>query len=345
MKPGKIRVSVLVSCEYDSNHLNNLVDDLLRQDYPSELLEIILIGEEGKDVNNTNIQYYATEYQGVEFVRSPGKSVPQGINLGIQQSQGDVIIILDNNVRCYKDLVSEIVQKFRDKEIDCVYGNSMLTASTQGIVQLAIKECLSSAYGNWDSYLRSLKSFKEDFTHPFGCYRRSCFDVAGHFSEELPEAYYEDYFERMSAKNLRVVICPEIKIIRYVPETVSKLAAMELRNSYYKPLLLRINSKATSVRNIFAPVFVFLLLILWTAGLFYQLYLLMFFGIFLVYFIYGFLRSIASYKHYRKFGLLGIMPYVYFIVHGSSGWGYLTGILRYWLRFKIPKVRRLSINL
>ena len=328
-------VSVIVSCTRQGKYLQFLVNDLLRQEYPAEALEIILVGSEVNEEEHSVIQDIVNENANIELVRCRNMNVPACYNLGIQQSAGEIIILLDNQTRVKSNLVSKVVARFGELEVSSLYGQRVYSAVSDKPLQLAMKECLTSTFGFKGSFIPGQNPAASSISSPFGCYRRICFEEAGYFSEYLTECFSEDYYEKLLKKGFAAQPCPDIRIIRYVPERLKDLSTLVLNKSFYRPFLVRKNRALTRFSHTLPALFILILMGLWTAGLFDSTYLALFFGVLALYWLILLLVSAATIRKYKRLILMAVMPYVFFVVHGASGWGYLMGIIRFWFPMRL----------
>ena len=313
-------VSVVVNCARQGKYLRFLVNDLLRQEYPAEQIQIILVGSDIVELEHTEIQDIVTENANIEYVRCKSQVIPVCYNQGIQQAEGEIIILLDNQTRVKNDLVAHIVAKFQETGLDFLYGSRIYSAVSDSTLQLAMKECLTSKIGYSGSFLPKQNSEDYEISSPFGCYKRNCFEEVGYFSEILEECYSEDFFEKLKHR-FSFQFCPDIWIIRYVPDELKELSAFVLKKCYYRPYLVRNNRALAKFSHTLPFVFLVSLLILWFAGLFNTNYLLVFFGLIAFYAIVLLIFSAGTYRKYKRIMMMGVMPYVFFVVHGAAGWG------------------------
>ncbi|MBC7616801.1 MAG: glycosyltransferase [Pedobacter sp.] len=98
-KPNAItKVSILVAARNEANHIRKTIMDLLAQDYPSVLVEIIIINDHSTDETGAIVTSFASD--GVKLINLNEESAlnsykKKAIQTAIAQSTGDLIITTD----------------------------------------------------------------------------------------------------------------------------------------------------------------------------------------------------------------------------------------------------------
>jgi cellulose synthase/poly-beta-1,6-N-acetylglucosamine synthase-like glycosyltransferase len=97
----------------------NVLEDLLLQDYPGDLLEIIVVDDNSTDNTSRIISDFIQEHNFPRIVllknsedKSSGKKA--ALDVGINHSSGDIILTTDADCRVGKSWISAMVNAFRD---------------------------------------------------------------------------------------------------------------------------------------------------------------------------------------------------------------------------------------
>ncbi len=117
------RVTLLISAYNEDAVIREKLENAISLDYPSGRLEIIVISDCSEDATDRIVTSFAS--QGVRLIRQPkrlGKS--SGLNLGVAQATGEILIFSDANAIYQRDALRLLVRHFCDERIGYVVGNA-----------------------------------------------------------------------------------------------------------------------------------------------------------------------------------------------------------------------------
>jgi succinoglycan biosynthesis protein ExoA len=175
-------VSVVMPVRNEADWIVRSVSAVLRQDYPRELMEIIIADGQSIDGTRGKIQMLAAEDSRVRLIDNPGKIVPTGLNASLRVAKGDVIIRVDGHCEIESDYVSHCVEHLRVDEVQVVGGPLDTIGETQLARTVAI--AMSSPFGVGNSSFRTRKNATMlTDTVAFPAYTRAAIDDAGPFDE------------------------------------------------------------------------------------------------------------------------------------------------------------------
>lgn len=120
---GQPRVTLLISAFNEADCIAEKLDNSLKLDYPKDLLEIVVISDASDDGTDEIVRGYAD--RGVRLLRMEnrgGKTL--GLNAGVEESSGDVIVFSDANAMYRPDAIKALVAPYTDPEIGAVIGES-----------------------------------------------------------------------------------------------------------------------------------------------------------------------------------------------------------------------------
>lgn len=108
----RTKVSVLIAARNEENNIEHIISDILLQDYPSELFELIVVDDHSTDRTAEIIQSFASK--GVKLIRlNEGEMLnsykKKAITEAIKLSQGDLIVTTDADCRMTTKWLSTIV--------------------------------------------------------------------------------------------------------------------------------------------------------------------------------------------------------------------------------------------
>ncbi|NLF42267.1 MAG: glycosyltransferase, partial [Bacteroidales bacterium] len=119
------KVSVIIPVYNDYSRLKNCLSALRKQDYPSDLIEIIVV-----DNKSNYIPDWISEQEGIQFLREGNrKSSYAARNTGIRNSSGDILAFIDADCEPCPDWIQNGVLRFKDKGIEVLAGAIMFTSN------------------------------------------------------------------------------------------------------------------------------------------------------------------------------------------------------------------------
>lgn len=116
-------VTLLISAFNEEDCIAERLDNCLELDYPADLLEIVVVSDASSDATDSIVAEY--EDKGVSLLRMEqrgGKTL--GLNAGVNNARGDVVVFSDANAMYRPDAVRALVARFADPEIGAVIGES-----------------------------------------------------------------------------------------------------------------------------------------------------------------------------------------------------------------------------
>lgn len=114
-------VSIIVPARNEVDNLDPCLDSLVRQDYPPDLMEIVVVDDESDDGTDEICKRYATDIDYVIALRSgpweeglPLSPKKRAIQRGIEVSSGEIILTCDADCIAPVGWISSMVRHFED---------------------------------------------------------------------------------------------------------------------------------------------------------------------------------------------------------------------------------------
>jgi cellulose synthase/poly-beta-1,6-N-acetylglucosamine synthase-like glycosyltransferase len=148
------RVTVITAAFNEQAHIEATVRDKLAQDYPRELLEMIVVSDCSSDATDDIVRKVAAEDPRVQLLRNEtraGKTT--GLNLALPRARGDIVVFSDANSIYRPDAIRKLVRNFADERVGYVTGR-MLYVNPDG--SLVGDGC--SAYMRYENALRAAEN-------------------------------------------------------------------------------------------------------------------------------------------------------------------------------------------
>jgi cellulose synthase/poly-beta-1,6-N-acetylglucosamine synthase-like glycosyltransferase len=140
-------VTLLISAYNESAVIGQKLANSLSLDYPKELLQIIVISDCSDDGTDEIVGTYVSN--GIQLVRQMerrGKAA--GLNLGLQEAKGEILVFSDANAIYQSDAVRRLVVHFGDPAAGYVVGSARYRDS-EDQVSSADSEGLYWKFESW----------------------------------------------------------------------------------------------------------------------------------------------------------------------------------------------------
>jgi len=325
-----MKLSVICPIYNEEKHIAACLDSILRQDFPKEELEVLLVDGMSTDRTREIVQQYTAQYPFIFLLDNPKRIVPTGLNIGIRVAQGEVIIRLDAHAIYPDNYFSALVDKLYALNADNVGGLCRTLPAKDTPMCEAIAAALSSPFGMGDSHFRigTNKEMQVD-TVPFGCFRREVFDKIGYFDEELVRNQDDEFNGRIIKFGGHIYLIPSVVIDYYGRDSIGKVSKMFYQYGLFKPLVNKKLGNPASVRQFFPFFFVLGLiigLILSLASTFFRILYIA------VLALYIFLAAYYSIRQVKGLKRIFLLMCTFFVIHVSYGWGYLRGMFKLLLK-------------
>ncbi len=318
-------VSVVIACRNEEKFISKCLDSLLLQDYPKENTEILVADGESEDGTRDVIRTYTDKNPFVKLLENPQKFTPFGLNIGIKEAKGEIIIRIDAHSTCEKDYISKCVRYLEEYKVDNVGGVIETLPGKNTIIAKAIALSLSYPFGVGKAYFRiGSKKPREVDTVFGGCYKKEIFEKIGYFNENLPRGQDMELNLRLKRFGGKILLVPEIRSSYYARSDFKSFwnhSVMDGINLIYP---LKFGIVIFSWRHLVPLAFV-LSLIAFGLLAFFSLKFLWFIASYLLISLY-FSAILAFTK--KDFRYLFLIPVAFAILHIGYGLGSVYGLLK-----------------
>ena len=246
-------LSVICPIYNEERYISQFLDSILQQDYPKEVLEILLVDGMSKDRTREIISVYSRKYPCLRLVDNPQQTVPYAMNNGIKNAKGDIIIRLDAHAEYPSNYFSVLVKKLNELEgAENVGGICITLPCNNTAVAAAIAECLSNKFGMGNSYFRvGAKEVMSVDTVPFGCFRKSLFDKIGLYDTDMIRNQDDELNGRIIKNGGKIYLLPDVEIKYFARDKISKVRKMFYQYGLYKPLGNKKLGSPATIRQFF----------------------------------------------------------------------------------------------
>ena len=119
-------VSVIIAARNEEAHMRSLLESLEAQDYPPHLLEIVVVNDHSEDGTAQIVEEYKaiSKHKIALFHLDENSDTPkkEALKLGIQHSQGEILLFTDADCHMPPTWVREMQSGFKNDKIGLVVG-------------------------------------------------------------------------------------------------------------------------------------------------------------------------------------------------------------------------------
>lgn len=321
-------VSVIMPVRNEADFIECSLSAVLAQNYPHELMEIIIADGQSTDETREIIEKIKCK-TGIQItvVENPERIAPTGLNRAIAAAKGDIIVRVDGHCEIEKDYVANCVKHLEAGKAEGVGGP--IETIGDGLQAQAIAVAMSSAFGVGGSAFRTIdnREILVD-TVAFPGYKREVLEKAGAFNEELVRNQDDEFNYRIRKMGGRILLAPDVRSRYYSRSNFKSLWRQYFQYGYWKVRVLQLHPKQMSVRQ-FVP-FVFVS----TVILFALLSLFSFVGVIALVMILGLYLTANLFAAAQSASRLNIraLPFLslsFAILHFAYGLGFLFGLFAF----------------
>ena len=339
-------ISVIIPCRNEEGYIGTVLKNIQEQNYPGDCMEIIVVDGESDDRTLGEIRQIAENDNRIQILSNPGRIVPNALNLGIKNSQGEIIVRMDAHCEYPSNYISYLVENLQKLNADNVGVAMRAFPRNKSLKAFAISKAISSPFGVGNSHHRTGTSEPVEMDSvPFGCYWREVFDKIGFFDEDLVRNQDDEFNARLGKNGGKIVLLPDIEIKYLARDTFRKIARMFYYYGLFKPLVNKKVGAPATIRQFVPPLFLLSLIALIIISAINLQWGTWFGAITLL--PYALLNLFVSFITAVKSGKTGILFYLFplfFLIHISYGWGYIRGFVNFIVLNKSNAPKDLATN-
>jgi glycosyltransferase involved in cell wall biosynthesis len=331
-------VTIAVPCFNEERYIEAFLDDVFRQDYPAESIEVLIGDGMSTDRTREVIARVAEKRTNVRVIDNPKRLQAAAMNQMIAEAKGDIIVRLDVHARYATDFVRRCVEVLKETGAQNVGGPARPVAETW--FQKAVCAALLSRLAVGNSSYRNLDAEGWVETVFPGAFPREVFDVVGGFDPNAITNEDAELNQRIHAAGGRVYLSQKI-VVHYFPrDTYKGLAKQYFKYGQGRARTMLKHRGLPSIR----PLLPFFLVLGGTTLLVtspWHPFLLPALG------LYGAAAAIEAIRVSRKEGihLAPVVATIFPVLHVSHGLGFAAGLVKYlrkpdWPRDEDERPRR-----
>lgn len=332
-------VAIAIPCRNEEKYIAKCLDSILQQNYPADKLSVYVADGKSTDGTVEILKNYSAKYPQIHYLVNEKQTTPFALNLGIKAAGTDIVIILGAHSELYVDYVSNSVKAFENgAHIGCTGG--IIENVYENDIAEVIGKAMSSGFGVGNAHFRT--GSKDGFvdTVAFGAYKKEVFEKIGYFDEELIRNQDDEFNYRVLKAGFSIYLFRQIRCKYYVRGSFEKLFKQYYQYGYWKVYVGKKHQSVTTLRQLVPLVFVLFLFGGAILSVFGKWFLALYiFGLL----AYGSLAAFSAFKISDNASQALKVMRAFWILHFSYGWGYLVGIVDFFvLQKKIKKEESLT---
>ena len=329
-----MKISLIIPTYQEEKYIGRCLDSILRNDYPFDNVEILIIDGMSTDRTREIIaENYLEKYPFIKIIDNPSRTVGYGMNTGLEKASGELLIRCDAHSEYPENYISQLVEWHKKNCADNIGGVCVTVPADSTDRAEAIAVAMSHPLGVGFSF-RSIKGNKEKYvdTVPFGSWKKEVFEKIGGFNEALARGQDFDHNMRMIKGKMKILLLPWLKIKYYARESLGKMYKTFYQIGFWKVKLNKDHKIVTSYRQLAPFAWVLGLLVLPVLSIFiplFRLLFLLYLGVYAVpILLIAFHEGIVKRKKPNVFFYL---PVCFFLVHFAYGIGSLKGFILFFI--------------
>lgn len=334
-------VSLLVATRNEAQHIEDCLNSIISQQYPVELLEILVIDGMSEDTTRDIVTSIIDMHENIRLIENKKIIQSAAWNLGIDLCQADVISIVSGHVTLAPDYVAKAVKTLQRTGADLVGGTIRAISSTKDGEAIAL--AMSHPFGVGGARHRYTEKEAETDSVFMGFCHRSVFEKIGKYDEELVRNQDDEFSYRLLKAGGRIICNPVIKSFYHSRSTYRSLWKQYYQYGFYKVRVLQKHPTQMRPRQ-FVPLLFVLAVIAAILSLVLPWGWLALASILSVYLLANIAVSLALAQK-EGWQYLWRLPSAFATLHISYGLGFLVGLIKFYNRWgnglgKVPKLKQ-----
>ncbi|MDJ0663515.1 MAG: glycosyltransferase family 2 protein [Acidimicrobiia bacterium] len=246
-------VSVVIPVRNEAASIEATIESIVAQDYPGRI-EIVVADGLSDDGTREILEGLSAKHEGFRYVDSPTGRTPNGLNLAIHASRGDIIVRCDGHAELPPDYVRTAVAVLNETGAVNVGGRQH--AVGVGWMQRAIAYAMTSRIGVGDARFHYGGKAGPVDTVYLGVFRREPLFAAGLFDEELTRNQDYELNIRLRANGGVVWFDPRLEVVYRPRSSLRRLGLQYFQYGNWKRRVIRMHPASTRLRQLIPPLFV-----------------------------------------------------------------------------------------
>lgn len=322
-------VSVVVPCYNEENSIGLLLDALSKQNYPLSEFEVIIVDGLSSDSTLKNISDYQMKNPqlDIKVISNPKRNIPSAVNLGIKESNGEIIVRMDAHSIPNEDYLKYCVENLQKGIAANVGGKWNIIPGSKDKISKCIALAASHPFGVGDAKYRYSDEAGFVDTVPFGSFYKSITNQIGLLDEKLLANEDYEFNVRIRNSGKKIYFDPRIQTQYIARSNIKDLAKQYWRYGYWKLIMLKKYPGTVRWRQAIPPIFVAGIILLIAMSYFFTIASLILLFITTVYLTALIVGALPFIKKKEDFFCIVGVPLSIVVMHFSWGSGFLYSLI------------------
>ncbi len=320
-------VSIVLPIRNEEKDIVACIDNLLHQDYPHQLIEILIVDGMSSDNTRTIVSQMirATPHRVIKLLDNPQGIVPSALNVGIRSAMTDVIIRMDGHTVPDRTYISRCVKTLVETKAANVGGLIRATGTTAFGSAVALAQTHPLGAGDAKFHYSEEPEYVD--TVYMGAFNKGAFERAGLFDESMVRNQDYEMNIRIRKTGGRIYLDPGI-VSSYRPrDTPRKLWKQYFEYGWWKVETLRRHPDSLRWRQFIPVAFVVALLVLSPLAFLPFARFLLAVQVSLYVSAIGYATAQLSRKQKHSNAVVARFPLALILIHVSWGLGFLLSLV------------------
>jgi succinoglycan biosynthesis protein ExoA len=265
-----VTIGIVIPCRNEADWITGVLDAVAGQDRQPDA--VVVVNDGSSDATGRIVEGWqrANPTNHVRLIDGPARGVAAAVNAGVAALKTDIIIRLDGHCRPANDYVRRAAEHGSQPGVGVAGGAWNIEPGSPSLEAESIAIAVEHPLGSGGALYRhpTVSEPTSVDTVPYGCFRRSTWEVLGGLDERLLSNEDYDFNFRVRQRGLRVVLDPRIRCTYYARPTIRSLAAQYARYGWWKARMLMHHPRSIRLRQLVPAMLVPALAGLAIAGIF-----------------------------------------------------------------------------
>lgn len=322
-------VSLCMIAYNEAEALDGVLRDFQLQDYPHELIEVVLVDSMSTDATRDKMERFKnTDYgfRNVTVVQCAKKNQAFSWNAALMTATGDVIIRVDAHARIPRNFVSRNVYNLNQGEYVVGGGRPNITSDVSSW-KLTLLAAEDSLFGSSVASYRRPPTQKEYLDSLFhAAYRREVIQKVGGFNENLGRTEDNEFHYRIRKAGYKLCCCPDIISYQHSRNNLKDMIRQKYSNGRWIGLTLSECPGCLSYFH-FAP-FAFVMMIILCSIIAALGCPILLYTLLIVYGMFDIVNAVGCFTMKNLQPQFIFLPFIFPILHVSYGVGTIVGLIQ-----------------
>jgi succinoglycan biosynthesis protein ExoA len=253
-----VYLSIVLPIRNEEGAIRQTLEGLLRQDYPHDRYEIIVVDGRSSDGTRSVVESLANEHPdaSIRLLDNPGRLSSRARNIGVRAARGRLIAVIDGHVHVANSRLFAAMERLAQRHgAVCLARPAPLLApklADGNAFWIAVARKCWLAHSR-NSYIYSdFEGFIDPVSSGFA-YDRRVFSQVGYFDEAFDAAEDVEFHHRLKAVGIQAYTSPELTIYSYPRQTLAALFRQMVRYGVGRARCLRKHSDSFTKELLIPP--------------------------------------------------------------------------------------------